>query len=502
MPMVGSSFLRMPTIDRLSREGAVFVRHSCVSPICMPARATIVTGSYPHSHSLWDNARISVKKEGKPFLITDLKKQGYKTIGIGKMHFSPFEADYDYDLRITLEGKDRSYRDDDYEKYLAKKGSSRKEIQKLKGKRNVPRGQSFFDWPLDEDLHPDAFVANKTIEAIRNDALKQDSAWFMWMSFTGPHNPWNAPGRLTNIYRNIDNLPTGDFIEGELDSKPVDFSRHRYGYGGNLLNYYDSLPLNEKDKMRHELRAAHYGSLSYIDELISKVIAELERKGLLENTLIIFTSDHGSALFDNEMLHKGAHFPTQSLVPFVVWFPGVVTPGMRRNFTTHADVYATLMELAGQQNPMATEGESIVEMFRDTLAKVNDFAVIESALVTSIMDENWLMGIHHISKEIDLYDLKNDAMCHYNLASTGKYQQVIEELKAKLIGWRKSKTKDREVGDNPFLWHNELGDSLEIAKYKKRYINEYIRLTGIDEDRPGVTGNAAVNVLKNARIYE
>lgn len=502
VPMAGSPFLKMPTIDRLSREGAVFIRHSCVSPICMPARATIVTGSYPHSHSLWDNTGISVKKEGKPFLITDLKKLGYKTVGIGKMHFSPFKADYDYDHRITQEGKDRHYRDDDYERYLEERGSSRKDIKNLKGDRKVPRSQSFFDWPLDEDLHPDAFVAHKTIEAIRNGVLKQDSSWFMWVSFTGPHNPWNAPGRLTAVYRNMDNLPNGDFVKGELAAKPIDFSRHRYGYGGDLFEYYDSLPPLEKDKMRHELRAAHYGSLTYIDELISEVITALEGRGLLENTMIIFTSDHGSALFDNEMLHKGAHFPTQSLVPFVVWFPGFVKPGIRRHFTSHADVYATFMELAGQQNPMATEGESMVEMFRDPEAVVNDFVVIESALVTSIMDDNWLMGIHHISKETDLYDLKSDPMCHDNLAETAQYQQVIEALKSKLVSWRKSKAQGSQVSDDPFSWSRELGDSIEIAKYRKRYINEYMRLTRIDPDRPGKTGGHAVKVLKNAGIYE
>lgn len=497
VPAVGAPFLKMPVLDRLTEEGAVFTSHSCTAPICMPARATIVTGHYPHSHSLWDNAAIPVKKEGRPFLIRDLKERGYTTAGIGKMHFHPFEEDFHFDYRVTLEGKDLAYRDDDYERYLEKRGYSRKKIRELEGNNpGIPRGQSFFDWPLEESLHPDAFVGHKAVEAIRNNVIGAEQLWFLWVSFTGPHNPWNAPSRLARIYREMEDLPAGDFVEGELAEKPLDFTRHRYGYGGDLFDYYDHLTEKEKYKLRHDLRAAHYASLSFIDEQMAGILEELEQRELLENTLIIFTADHGSALFDNEMLHKGAPFPTQSMVPFVVWHPGRTAPGVRRHFSSHVDLYPTLMELAGQKELPSIEGRSLLPMLRDPEAGVRDFVVIESALVTSWMNENWLMGIHHLTGEVDLYNLREDPMCHYNLGSQPQQEAVLADLREQLVNWRKSKSTGEPVDEDPCQWYSELGDTLEIEKFRERYLQEYQNLTDIDDSRPGKTGEAAAEVLK------
>ncbi len=497
LPRVGAPFLKMPAVNKLSDEGAIFLKHACVSPICMPARATIVTGHYPHAHSLWDNVGISFREEVKPFLISELKKEGYTTVGVGKMHFHPFTADYDYDLRYSLEGKDRKYRDDDYEAYLNERGSKRLDIYNLNRDSKIPRGQSFFDWPLDEDLHADAFVGNKSVEAVQSGILKKDKPWFMWVSFTGPHNPWNAPERFSSIYRNMEDLPSGDFVAGELDNKPLDYTRHRYGYGGNLFDHYDSLPKPEQDKLRHNVRAAHYGSLSFIDEQIAKVIGALEEKGLLENTMIIFTSDHGSALFDNEMLHKGSPFPTQSIVPMVVWYPGFVKPGFRDNFTSHADLFATIMELSGQKDIAETEGRSFLEMFYKPDSKVNDFVIVESAMVTSLMNKDWLLGVHHITEELELYNLQKDPMCHYNIADKPENKGRINGLIEQLVAWRKSQSGGDKVKNNPFTWHEELGDTTQINKYRRRYTREYQRLTTIADERPGKTGKAAAAILEN-----
>lgn len=503
LPLTGAPFLNAPTLSKLCEEGAVFNRHCCVAPICMPARATIATGCYPHSHSLWDNRSIPLKQSDLPLLTSDLKKMNYQTIGIGKMHFHPFKADgfYDYDIRITLEGKDRDYRDDDYEKYLNKKGTSRKKLREFSVESDIPKGQSFYDWPHDEDLHADAFVGIKTVETIRNDLLSKEKPWFMWVSFTGPHNPWNAPGRLAKLYREMDDLPTGDYVEGELNSKPIHYTRHRYGYGGNLMQIYDSKTSEEMWIIRRNLRAGHFGMLSFIDEWIGKIIDELEKKGQLDNTMVIFTSDHGSALFDNEMLHKGSAFPTQSLVPFVVWYPGKIRPGIRTEFTSHVDLYATFLELAGNKNPNRNEGKSLVELFTTPGKVVNDFVIVESTMVTSIMNDNWLAGFHHITGEKELYDLTLDPMCHFNIAGKLENKAILENLKRQVENWRKGLTgSESKVKDNLFDWCEELGDTAYVSDYYKGYIKEFKRLTELPDNAPGVTGQSALKVLRSAGI--
>ena len=161
LPVTGAPFLKAPTLSKLCKEGAVFVNHNCNSPICMPSRATIATGHYAHSHSLWDNRRIPLRQEGLPLLTEGFKEAGYTTLGIGKMHFHPMDGDYAYDYRVSLEGKDAKFRDDDYEKYLNEHGYSREIFYNYKNGSGIPRGQSFYDWPFPEELNADAFVGIK-----------------------------------------------------------------------------------------------------------------------------------------------------------------------------------------------------------------------------------------------------------------------------------------------------------------------------------------------------
>ncbi|MCT4646682.1 MAG: sulfatase-like hydrolase/transferase [Carboxylicivirga sp.] len=508
LPVTGAPFLNAPALSKLCDEGAVFTRHSSVAPICMPARASIATGCYPHSHSLWDNGPVPLKQEGLPLLTTELKKMGYQTVGIGKMHFHPFksgdyrEGYYDYDVRVTLEGKAAKYKDDDYEKYLNEHGTSRKELlSKAKQLNEVSHLQTFFDWHIEEELHADAFVGKKAIETIEQNKLSKDKPWFMWVSFTGPHNPWNAPERFSKQYREMEDLPLGDFVKGELAQKPLDYTRHRYGYGGDLMKLYDKSSDKEKLEIQRGVRAGHYGMLSLIDEYLGAITDELKAKGQLDNTIVIFSSDHGSALFDNEMLHKGSSFPTQSFVPFVVWYPGAIKPGIRTEFTSHVDLYSTFLELAGNKNPEGHEGKSLVEVFKTPGHKVNDFVVIESTMVTSIMNDKWLAGFHHITGETELYDLENDYMCHYNLAGNTENKEVIEDLKTQVVEWRKGLAKPGEkINDDIFSWFDELGDPKVTQTWFDKQIKSYKKLSEMSDDATGVTGSAAKKILKKAGV--
>jgi len=161
----------------------------------MPTRASWVTGFYPHTHGLWDNTKYDFRKDG-PFLMRDWRRLGYSTVGIGKMHFHPWQNDCHFDIRVVHEGQDLGNQtDDDYNKYLKQHGYDRDQLRKIKGLYNLTGGQAVYDWPLDEKLHHDYFVGNETVKAIRKGQLKTDRPWFMWVSFTGPHNPWNAPFR-------------------------------------------------------------------------------------------------------------------------------------------------------------------------------------------------------------------------------------------------------------------------------------------------------------------
>ena len=143
----------------------------------------------------------------------------------------------------------------------------------------------------------------------------------------------------------------------------------------------------------------------------------------------------------------------------------------------------------------------MVEVFRTPGQVVNDFVVIESTMVTSIMNDKWLAGFHHITKEVELYDLEKDPMCHFNISQEESSQPIISDLKTQLYQWRKDLAKKGEtIDEDPFLWYEELGDTTQISKYFKSYTNAFKHLAKMDDETPGVTGVAAQKVLDTAGI--
>jgi arylsulfatase A-like enzyme len=479
-PSLGSPFLKMPTLDRLCKEGAVFSRHLSTSPICMPARYCWVTGQYPHTHGQWDNYDRPWPKES-PVLMKLLKQQGYQTVGVGKMHFRPWEMMAGFDRRIIAEGQGNKF-PDDFDKMLNARGLDRRKLLSIVGKFGLTGSQATYDWPLDEELHIDNFVGAQALGVVERGELK--GPWFMWVSFPGPHSPWNPPARYSKPYLDMEDLPTGNTFPGELKTKPLEYTRHRYGYGGNFFDVLDAQP-ERREEMFRAVRAGHYGNLTMIDERVGEIIDALAEKDKLDNTIVIWSSDHGSALGDHNMLHKGTHFDNDVRVPFVVRCPGRVTPGIRKGFSSHVDLLPTLVSLAGGKVPSKVEGRDLTPMFADTEAKVRDFGVMECSLVTSIITDKWKIGFHHFNNEADLYDLENDPAELYNLADKPEYAKVVEQLKKKLVRWRREMSSGLDIPDDPYKWRACLGPNVE--SFHEKHLKQYLKLSEL-EDRPGKTG--------------
>jgi len=152
-------------------------------------------------------------------------------------------------------------------------------------------------------------------------------------------------------------LPPARFLEGEIDNKPYDHTITRYNYTRKLVDQIDKNP-GKREEYIHRVRAGHYGGLTLIDRQVERIINKLEEKGKLDNTIIIFTSDHGTHLGDHDLIHKGTHYERSSHVPFVIWWPGALKPGEVEGFTSHVGLFPTLVELAGGTLPAGLEGES------------------------------------------------------------------------------------------------------------------------------------------------
>jgi len=423
-PFTGSPYLDMPAIKKLGRQGVILENHYCTAPISMPSRYSIITGQYPHSHGMWDNGSGWIP-EDSPILMEELKKAGYYSIGIGKMHFKPWDRLAGFDRRIIADRKGNWKGDnnfiDDYASYLSKAGLTRWDYLKYQDSSEI---FGVYDWPYDDSLHIDYYVGDQTVNVIKKHELKEP--WFMWASFNGPHNPWDPPAVYSDFYKNMD-LPDIPLLLDELESKPYDHTVLRYNYTRKVSDLLDKYPERNQEILK-EIRAGHYGGLTFIDRQIEKIIKELKKSGKLKNTIIIFTSDHGCSLGENNNIHKGSLYERSAHVPMIVWNPIRFKSGAVKGFSNHIDIMPTILSLAGVDIPRICEGVDISPLLNREKENVQDYAIIEIRNNYAIVTEKYKMGLYSTFREGDLYDRENDPNEWNNLYYNISYKHVVDSL--------------------------------------------------------------------------
>jgi arylsulfatase A-like enzyme len=426
-----TEILNMPNLKKLLEEGIVFKNHIATAPICMPSRSTVVTGQYPHTHGIWDNIGKWVPEESD-ILMEELVKLGYHTSGIGKMHFTPFDRVAGFNNRIIADGKRNSASDslfpDDYARYLKKVGMTRWDYLKLQDKSEF---NGVYDWPFADSLHIDYFVGKKA--QIYLDTLNTDKPWFVWVSFNGPHNPWDPPKRYTDYYLDK-TLPLAQAKEGELSENPVDITKIRYNYTRAVVDELDQHPERQKEYIRR-IRAAHYGNLTFIDEQVGKIIETLKLKGELENTIIIWTADHGSSLGDHNLIHKGTLYDRSARVPFVVWWGENVKPGVRNGFSSHVDLMSTFIDLAGGQPLNSQEGHSLRKMITAE-SDGDNHAIVEILGNYSLLTHEYVYGVFPKTNEKVLFDKRVDPHEFNNQIHNPDYVSITDSLETILYNFR------------------------------------------------------------------
>jgi arylsulfatase len=438
-PTLGSPFLDMPALKRLCDDGVVFKRHYSTSPICIPARFTWISGMYPHYHGNWDNYGIWLK-EGTPILMEELVKSGYQTLGIGKMHFSPWDRLAGFQRRIIADCKGASSREDDYGKFLKSKGFKYNRLEYCPlVKWEMPE---VYDWQWDESLHIDAFVGDNAVEVIEKDQLK--GPWFMWVSFNGPHNPWNPPAKYSDQYKKMD-LPPANAPKGELLDKPADQTSLRYNYTRSVSDYIDQNP-ERHDEIIARIRAGHFGGLTFIDRKIENILAALDKKDLTKDTIIIFSADHGCHLGDHHNIHKGSHYRRSAHVPFVVHCPARYKAAETEGLSSHVDLMPTLLDIAGAPVPESLEGVNLTPMITGKAKSVQDEVFIEVRKTTSIITSDWKLGVDTQHHQGDMYNLKNDPLEQVNLYDNPKYAKIQKKLLEKIFAFQPAVKEKLDAG--------------------------------------------------------
>ncbi|HUE61781.1 MAG TPA: sulfatase-like hydrolase/transferase, partial [Chthoniobacterales bacterium] len=309
------NWVKTPNIDRIARDGVRFSNCVTNSPVCLPARVSLATGRYPHNTGVWDNCPFELP-EGTPTWMAAIRDAGYRTSLFGKAALHRRGPD----IR-KFEHVLNSYGLDDVDEIRGPRASVdtichmtarweslglleafRKDIKERVGKNKTLVRPS----PLPLAEYYDVYVGQQAKNYLHN--YKRPQPWFCWVSFAGPHEPWDTPEPYASIYR-PDDMP-----------EPVKRARVRdHGPKGELDQKFAESP--GRIGNARELRASYAGKVTLIDDQIGQILKEIETRGEWDRTIILFTSDHGEMNGDYDLIHKSNFLNPAVRIPLIMRMP-------------------------------------------------------------------------------------------------------------------------------------------------------------------------------------
>jgi arylsulfatase len=354
----GNPRVRTPHLDRLAREGANLAGHTTSNPLCTPARASILTGRYARSHGAWTvGATLPPETQG---LSHALGAAGYHCALTGKAHFEPECSNYVerldparayygfHETHITEDNQIGEYLDwirREHPQHLAAILENNHEGLHQPSRMGQVSGRiaGCYASAAPEHLHQTAWIVDRSLEVMAR-ARADGKPWFVWCSFVDPHHPWTPPEPYASSYDPA-SLPPPRRRPGEHEGT------------GDSGFHLDGLADGEYRRMC----AMYYAMISHLDAHVGRMLADLDRRGELERTIILFTSDHGDYNGDHGYIRKGSTLYDSLLkVPMLVRLPDGACAGRRiEALTQHEDLAPTILDLLGLPAMEDAQGVSI-----------------------------------------------------------------------------------------------------------------------------------------------
>lgn len=442
----GNEFVKTPNIDRLAKMGIRFDRAYSQSPVCAPSRASFLTGRYPRTCSVRQNGQ-DINEDEK--LITKLLSENGYTCGLsGKLHISAcnqsvcktierrIDDGYDYfkwSHHPAPVNKTNNWPMNDYTIWLKNQGVSYDTPQREDCK--------YVNVGVDPEYHQSKWCADMAIEYI--DSVKEYGLpWLFSVNLYDPHHPFDPPKEYLDRYMDIlDHIPLPNYVEGELDNKPV-FQTTDHNGAYDTKGNFSYMEMTEYD---HKLlRASYWAMVDLIDVQVGRLLDYLEETNQLNDTMIIFTSDHGENLGDHGMYLKGPYFYENNVhVPLIITYPSVIEGGRTSNALVElVDLAPTICNATGIPVYEGMQGKSLWKLLSEEASadKHRDSIYCEYynsninhrnplAFGTMVYDGKYkLVKIHDKNNEIkckgELYDLEKDPAETTNRFYDAEYKDI------------------------------------------------------------------------------
>ncbi len=443
---LGAPWMHTPNLDRLVREGAAYTNCFVTSPVCVGSRASLFTGLYPHGASVFTNFQ-----PWQPSWVRWLADAGYHCASIGKMHINPYDSLGGFHQRFVVENKDRPLfleeRDrafyDEWDKAL----HARKLVKPSRYTRHSADPEGYkqalgaFVWELDEDMHSDMFIGDHAVWWLEE--RKATDPLFLQFGFPGPHPPYDPVSRHLARYANAD-VPVPSVTASELALQP----RAQGELRKNMIrSNYDSIAWQENPSPEALLRLRrHYAAnVSMIDEKVGQILDTLGRKGMLEDTIVIFTSDHADALGDHGHIQKWTMYDCVERVPLIFWSPKHIAPRAPDDALVQLmDVAPTVLESAGVGVPSNWEARSLLpallrqeKVGRDVVYSelARDHIQTGAEYIVMRRDHDWKLVYYLNEPDGELFDLRTDPGEIRNLWASAGHRGERDRLVGELLHW-------------------------------------------------------------------
>ncbi len=478
----GTPGYRTPNLDRLAREGVIFSRSYCPAPVCTPARVSILTGQYPTRHGAYEIGMEPVPALEGPTIGSALTDAGYATALIGKTHFvarhleakhvageahpdpgAPEPPDQFWHCHDgpycgfqfvrhcqshTCDGPPNAH----YRAWLQRQGLN---LDHLHGSKDKGRkgAQPFHcgPWPIDPDLTQNGWITEECAEWISR-RQQVDEPWFCWASYQDPHPPYVCP---EPYYSDVDmtGVDLGGLRESEMEGKPPFYRRFFEGHywsdedPGDFIDPDCPCPNvpahGAYDRIEDPESAirAYIGMVNMVDDYVGRLLGAIEVMGAAEDTLVVFTTDHGDMLGQHGLWGKGiAAYDDCQRIPAVVRWPAAQPGpiGAVGGMFSLVDVMPTFLDAAGAECPAFVQGVSQVPVLRGETESVCDWALVDFLATVRLHQRTFVHDGHKLvlyrhADYGELYDLESDPEQLDNLFDRGGARDVRERMMHRLV---------------------------------------------------------------------
>ena len=428
---LGNKFVRTPHINALASQGTAFTSAYCQSPVCTPSRASFLTGRYPRTTRCRQNGQAIPSTEK---LISRLLADAGYTCGLaGKLHLATCangvvekRIDDGYKVFHWSHHPQPDWPENAYTQWLTQQGQTWDKLYKGQSTRYIKEG-------IPAEYSQTTWCANMAIDFIKK---QKGSPWFFSYNCFAPHHPFDPPADYLARYT-PENLPTPKYKPNEANSKTT-YQRLDSEFAHSDPNSYHVAAMTDHDKQ--QVTAAYYAMVDLIDYNVGRMVAALNETEQLNNTIVIFMSDHGEMLGDHGIYLKGPHFYEEAVrVPLIFSWPGQFKTGLKVDGLTELiDITPTLLDAAGLSIPQFIQGKTLLPILsgkanpdhhrNSVFSEYYNAWSHKHSYGTMHRTNSHKMIVYHGTDQGELYDLDKDPDEFNNLWDVEKYSELKTQL--------------------------------------------------------------------------